>query len=660
MAAARPPEVYTMNWRWRSLTGLCLAAIALPWVLLPTLVEAARIEGYPTAMSVPQGGTLELHVRCESSAFSLTIWRQGRQLEQVATAGTHFGFNYPIPAQAWEGCNWPVSCSLPVPRDWRPGAYLARLDTDGAYTFVPFVVRALHPGAYSRMVVQLSTNTWQAYNRYGGKSLYGAWAPGLVGRASKVSFHRPYDYLATDGSGQFFLWEAPFLAWLESQGYAYEVCTNQDLHADPELLSPYNLFVSVGHDEYYSKEMFDALEHFVDAGGNLAFLSANTLWWQVRFENDNQTVVCFKDARLDPLNGVDNARVTVNWHAAPVLRPPARLMGIYFNGSWGIPAGGYHVVSPHHWAFQGTQVDSNQAFGYPMVAFEIDSRTPDSPPILDVIARIELPDANDGGVMRPCEMVYYERTAAYGFPGGSGAKVFSSGTVNYSQGLMQYYNAWTKTTGREDRVARALTLNVLDKLACTLTPPRLQAPIDSCIVVGTQVQLRWQAAAAQRPGIAVHYRVLWQFGTEAVQQLETSDSSAWIPVRTDSAACRWWVEAEADCGLVTTSDRTAWFVSRLPLDTEGGTQPLLSIVRGSDRIQFVLWTSQSTRGRVEIHDVAGRLVHVFGDRPLTAGRNVLEWSLAAGGGERVAAGIYFVTAHVGTQRVDRKIVILHR
>jgi hypothetical protein len=150
------------------------------------------------------------------------------------------------------------------------------------------------------MLVQLSTNTWVADNRYGGKSLYGA-------------------------SRQ------------DSRGV---------LIACPPS----------GHDEYWSKEQSDTVEAHVDGGGSVAFLSGNTLWWQVRFEDVGHTMVCYKSTALVPLTRTDTARVTVNWHDAPVFRPPARLMGV------------------------------------------------------DVVARLELPDHNNGDVMRSAEMTYYERS----------------------------------------------------------------------------------------------------------------------------------------------------------------------------------------------------------------------------------------------------------
>ena len=422
----------------------------------PKPLGALPLEGYLTETSLRQGEPLELHVRSEDPTYHVTLLQQRASLVKIADLGDFVGYNWSVPDSAWRGCNWPVTERVSVPDSWRPGAYLARLTAGPDSTRIPFVVRSRIPGSYAPILVQLSTNTWQAYNRYGGKSLYGAYAPGLVGRAYRVSFQRPFE--GPYGTIEYaLLWEYPFISFLESQGYLYEVCTNLDVHREPGLLDSYRLFVSVGHDEYYSKEMFDALEHFANSGGNLAFFSANTLWWQVRYEDAEQTMVCFKNASLDPLLHVDDTRVTVNWNAWPVLRPPATLMGVYYNNSSGIPEGPYRVYDPDHWAYAGVRVSPGQEFGYPMVGFEVDARTSDSPANVAVIARMELPDSDDGGVLRQAEMVYHER------PGGGA--VFAGGTVNYVQGIVPYYNPRMGLDGQADPVARAVTNNVLRRLS---------------------------------------------------------------------------------------------------------------------------------------------------------------------------------------------------
>ena len=619
---------------------------------------AAVLEAYPSETSVIKGDALELHVRSQAQTYSVSIWRQGSALEHILDVGQFSGQSFTVPDSVWQqDCSWPVTCRVPVPGQWRCGAYVARLEGGNYVAQIPFVVRESVAGSAASILLQLSIDTWQAYNYYGGKNLYKAYGPGLTGRAHRVTFHRPYNYFAADGSGQFFLWEAPFISWLESEGYTYEVCTNVDLHREPGLLSSYQLFVSLGHDEYYSREMFDELERFVDTGGNLAFFSANTLWWQVRFEDQEHTMVCYKDRNLDPLNGVDDSRVTVNWHAAPVLRPPARLMGIYYNGSAGIPPGAQQVVRPSHWAFRGVTVDSGQVFGYPMVGYEVDARNADSPPILDVICRTELPDLNDGGVLRPSEMVYYERTPAYGFPNGRGGKVFAAGTINYVGALVTGYNPWMKTVSQPDPVARAIALNVLDRLGCSLRPPRLGSPADNETVEDSQVLFQWDAALAQRPAVPVRYTVFRQGPSNRIDSLVTSNLSVRAPVPPDSTY-RWWVRGASECGA--SAQSAAWsFRTVSPSDSFGsGRLPLLAVARDGNIVVVLVSMRIPASGTVAIFDVAGRSVRSFGSRLFGPGRTRLEWDLTNGSGQPAASGVYFVNAHVGSQTARQKISVV--
>lgn len=613
------------------------------------------LEGYPTEASVVHSGTLELHVRSELPSYHVSIWRQGVTLEKVADDRSYAGTAFPVPANAWEGCGWPVTCRVPIPETWRPGAYLARVEGAGHFTWIPFVVRAVVPGSYGPILVQLSTNTWQAYNRYGGKSLYGAYAPGLSGRATKVSFHRPFDHYATDGSGMFYTWEAHFIAFLESYGYAYEVCTQTDLHRDPVLPRFYRMVCSVAHDEYHSKETFDALENYADSGGNLAFLSGNTLWWQVRMENQESTLVCYKSTSADPFLGIDNSRVTTNWHLWPVLRPPARLMGTYYNESLGVSVGAYQVVDPKHWAYRGVQVAAGQSFGYPMIGFEIDAIGPDSPPVLEVIAHTELLDRNDN-VMRPCDMVYYERTPAFGFPNGQGGKIFSGGTVNYVMGLMPYYNNWMKLRGSADPVARTITVNVLDRLGCDVTPPQLVSLPDSVVAQDSLVHLRWSAARATRPGMPVQYTVYWQAVGSPAESLQTQGLSAWV-TSSDSLLYSWWVRARTECGAVASSGRSFFQVTS-NVTGGAGQAPLLQLQRKEDGVDILVWMPTSQTGSAEVFDAAGRSRHRFGSRVFRQGVTRIDWDLRDGNGRRIPSGIYFVRLRAGTHAARSRLVLI--
>jgi hypothetical protein len=145
-------------------------------------------------MSVAQGDTLCLHVRSSVPEYLLSIMRQGRTLDLVDFEGPQVGKDWPIPATAWEGCNWPVyGRAFPSAGTGDPVAYLARMDAEGVSNYNP-VRRA---GAHAR---QLRPIPGPALGDHVAgiqplwrESLYGAWAPGLAGKAQTVSFERPYD-----------------------------------------------------------------------------------------------------------------------------------------------------------------------------------------------------------------------------------------------------------------------------------------------------------------------------------------------------------------------------------------------------------------------------------------------------------------------------------
>ncbi len=207
--------------------------------------------------------------------------------------------------------NWAVSATWSVPTSAVSGVYVAnfvRLDVPGEpANRALFVVR--NDGRTSDILVQTSDTTYQAYNRWGGNSLYYGDNQAQFGRAVKVSYNRPVE------SGQlendFYYAELPLVRWLERNGYdvAYTSCI--DTERRPAELLKHKVFVSSGHDEYWSGTMRANVEAARDAGVNLVFMTGNEVFWKVRWESsiDGQgtpfkTLVCYKetldDAKIDP------------------------------------------------------------------------------------------------------------------------------------------------------------------------------------------------------------------------------------------------------------------------------------------------------------------------------------------------------------------------
>ena len=253
---------------------------------------------------------------------------------------------------ATNGCGWPVAVSWQVP-ELPSSVYIARFTYRNDTTYAIFVVRPAAPGK-SRILCQLSVNTYQAYNPWGGKSFYGP--PISSDFVNPLSFDRPcqlWDYI---------LYDEPIVTWLE-RNYDVEFCTNVDLHTDATLLQPYRLFISCGHDEYWSTVMRDRIEAFAADGGNVMFLSGNVCYRPVDF-----------DGRL-------MTRTAESWQE--VNRPEASTTGLNLcAGHWSspLPAKGYTIQMPSHWALEGTDLQQGQLLGDAegIMGYELDAAVYDT------------------------------------------------------------------------------------------------------------------------------------------------------------------------------------------------------------------------------------------------------------------------------------------
>ncbi len=279
------------------------------------------IQGFATQMSVNAGSPISFKVDTDADAYTIKIYRlgyyQGNGAREVATVTPSASLPQVQPACATDSSTelhdcgtWGVSATWDVPGGAVSGIYIARLiraDTAES-SHIPFVVR--NDGNTSKVLFQTSDTTWQAYNTYGGSSLY---AGGGNGRAVKLSYNRPWSTRIWQGGRDFlFSNEYPMVRFLEQNGYDVSYVSGLDVHADPSLLPKHKAFLSVGHDEYWSKEQRDNVLAGRNAGTNLAFLSGNEVYWKSRWEKSqdgtntaNRTLVCYKDTwantQIDPV-----------------------------------------------------------------------------------------------------------------------------------------------------------------------------------------------------------------------------------------------------------------------------------------------------------------------------------------------------------------------
>src|SRR5438046_1266312 len=241
-----------------------------------------QIKGYASATSVSQNQSIKFYVSVyPPQTYSIDFYRIGwygglggrLRLNVPALLGTTQAPCVPNVSTGLTDCGWEPSYTLTVPPDWTSGVYLGLLTNSRGYqNYVIFVVKDGRPAQY---LYQSSVATYQAYNDYPnngltGKSLYPFNSYGVaVGRsdtrAYKVSFDRPY---SGDGAGQFFWWEIQFVRWAERLGYDLTYTTDIDTHENGRALLNSKAFLAVGHDEYWSAQMFNAAEAARDSGVN--------------------------------------------------------------------------------------------------------------------------------------------------------------------------------------------------------------------------------------------------------------------------------------------------------------------------------------------------------------------------------------------------------
>jgi hypothetical protein len=387
------------------------------------------IMGYAGQASVLPGETISLYASTTARSFTVSAFRlgwyqgdQARLLWRSATVRGHRQRRPSVirPANTVEA-GWGPSLTVPT-HGWPEGAYLLRLDAEsGAQRFVPVTVRSASTAG--KTVIKNSVSTWQAYNTWGGYNLYNG--PGGISdyanRSVAVSLDRPYD---ANGAYMFLYHERKLITLAERLGLPLGYVPKLDIAADPHLLNGASALFSLGHDEYWSPPERASVTAARDAGVNLAFLGANTLFRRTRLAStrlgEGRLVICYKTSYTqDPMYGKDNALVTSDWREPPNPDPESSLTGVLYESN---PVDASLVVaSPDAWMFAGTGVRAGTRFAG-LVGIEYDRVNPGAP--------VERPIQILSHSPLTCRGVNsYSDSAYYTHSGGAG--VFSTGTLRW-------------------------------------------------------------------------------------------------------------------------------------------------------------------------------------------------------------------------------------
>ena len=465
----------------------------------PPPASARGIEGFATASSINKSESLDLKVTADAgTTFHVDIYRSGYYGN---TGGRLFSSITNVPATPQPACtsdsstglydcsNWSTSLTITTTSSWPSGVYIARLsrDDNGAGTQIVFVVR--DDARAASLLYGVDFSTYQAYNNYGGKSLYSYNSSGAVTvagtvRAVKVSFDRPY---VQPRDATIPNWyprsDYPMVAWLESQGDDVAYISSSDL--ETRAVGSHKAYMSSSHDEYWSAAMRTALEQARAAATNIFFSGANAVFWKIRFENGpggvNRVQVCYKSSET---GGPDPSGIpTTLWRDPVVNKPENALVGQQYIGD---KDGVYFplVVSAAEgtdriWRFTGLDSQApgtSTSVGTGLVGWEWDLRNTTNGAEPAGVKTLATSSAT-GNIFGP-NFTYTTGTTpttTTRYTAASGALVFSTGTNHWARGLALN----TDGAGEPDRRIQQATTNMLEDMGVVPATPSANITLDS-------------------------------------------------------------------------------------------------------------------------------------------------------------------------------------
>lgn len=382
------------------------------WSEIPDQKEP-RIWCYSSRMTYALGDQVDLHVSGTCASYTVRAMREGGK-EYLLYTGSFSNCRWTgVPPEVHEsGCEWPILCSFSIPNDTPTGAYVIELygeDCPFPYHHLIFVRSPSELDKGNRLLLVAATNTYVAYNNWGGASHYGGlgsdggtsapvvstrrpWTRGTVRlppdapripdfrprynepiRYPHLEWARKNGYTRTFASAGWANYERIFVEWAERNGFTVDIVCQQTLHDEPTCLDGYPCVVFIGHDEYWTWEMRNAVDAYVEAGGNIARFAGNFMW-QTRIDTSKgqQTTYKYAARALDPFFGSDQQQfTTTSWEAPEVNRPGALTFGV--NATRGMYAGwgglvthgprAFTVYRPDHWALRGTGLGYGDLLG---------------------------------------------------------------------------------------------------------------------------------------------------------------------------------------------------------------------------------------------------------------------------------------------------------
>ncbi|MFC2123187.1 N,N-dimethylformamidase beta subunit family domain-containing protein [Bacteroidota bacterium] len=324
-----------------------------------------QIEGYCSHTSIKNGDTLNIFISTNPvSEFTIDIYRmgyyQGKGGNLKESIGPLQGIKQKEPqpdsATNFFECDWDLTHQLIIPEDWLSGVYIGKLTTKPDY-YQAYIIFIVKDDRKADFIFQCSDLTWQTYNRFPyWHSMYDeGHIPWINTNGARISFDRPYSLYVnglpsdfnplSNGSGEFLIWEFPLAFWMEQHSYDVTYISNIDTHSNPDELLRTKGFLSVGHDEYWTYDMFENVTKARDKGVNLLFLCGNSVDGTVYLDPSTDNIPFRTTGRL-PERSFDNEQ---------------NLMG---SSSYGVGYSSWKCQEPDHWVYEDTGVAKGDSIPY--------------------------------------------------------------------------------------------------------------------------------------------------------------------------------------------------------------------------------------------------------------------------------------------------------
>ncbi len=354
-----------------------------------------KLIGYQPRLWYLPGDNIDVFVHSPVS-YSATLFRHGLHKDCILELGKMTAHEQWVTDNYFveQGLDWEKSFQYKIPKTVKPGLYSLLLSAQGQEPFaIPMIVSTRARGDKTKLLVLASTNTWQSYNIWGGRSRYRSFendvSPNFMTlpknplarlkrailnripdqsktmlrkfigmkpvsyewRFQKLTIRRPFTNCQLEGDD----WFEPFtnhlaggewrlLAWLERENIPYDIISGAELHKTPDILKQYKAIIFSTHCEYWTPEMYEGIKKYHENNQLwLLNLSGNTMYREIEFFDDGSTRC-------------------VSLSFANSCADETQLLGVRFSMADYSTCAPYKILKPEHWAFNGVPINKEFPF----------------------------------------------------------------------------------------------------------------------------------------------------------------------------------------------------------------------------------------------------------------------------------------------------------